>query len=188
MGVYPRRCELSGSCFGMLRESCFTVQCQGYGASHKSALIVAPRKLRLTVRNSTDWWIFDMFSKTSVPSTLFSLKPIHSNGGAGGRLGGGGGCWKDFDCLLKYLMPSKYLRRCSWAGNNTLSFQHSLLIKQNKINRASGKNPERDVALLVGLIEKGKKKKEKKLLLSFFLVTVLWVDMWIFTLFHLAFL
>lgn len=65
-------------------------------------------------------------------------------------------------------MPSKYLRRCSWAGNNTSSFQHSLLIKQNKINQASGKNPERNVALFVGLIEKGKRKEKKKTFTLFF--------------------
>lgn len=113
--------------------SCFTVQCQGYGASHKSALIVAPSKLHLTARNSCWRGIVDMFSLTSMPSTLFSLKPSHSNGK----------CWKDFDCLLKYLMHTKYLRHCSWCGNNTHTFPHSWLIKQNKTNGASGKKWKR---------------------------------------------
>lgn len=59
---------------------------------------------------------------------LFWLEPFQTDAGR----------WKDFDCLQKYLMPSKYLRYCPWRGNNTCICKHSRLIKRCKTNEWKG--------------------------------------------------
>lgn len=105
---------------------------------------------------------------------IFPLKPIHSNrekGRWGGVGGGFGGVERLFDCFAE-VFNAQQIFKTALMGLETMHFhfQHSPLIKQNKINQVCGKNPrlrEMLPSFLAWLVrEEGRKKKTTFTLLS----------------------
>lgn len=102
----------------------FTVPCQSLAPSTKSSVILAASQLHLTDRNSSTSGALTCFPPPACLRRLFVLVFVHMDVQ----------CWKDFDCLWKYLEHSKYLWHRSWCGNNTYIWEHSQVIKRYKTN------------------------------------------------------
>lgn len=103
---------------------------------------------------------------------IFPLKPIHSNREKGGWGGGFGGVERLFDCFAE-VFNAQQIFKTALMGLETMHFrfQHSPLIKQNKINHVCGKNPRLREMLpssLAWLVrEEGRKTKNFHFTFSF---------------------
>lgn len=99
-----------------------------------------------------------------MPSTLFSPLSLFTVIGGGGAFGG---VERLFDCFAE-VFNAQQIFKTALMGLETmhLGFQHSPLIKQNKINQVGGKKPRLREMLpsSLALLEKEEGKKKKLLL------------------------
>lgn len=135
--------------------NCFTVQCQGCGASRKSNPIVAASKHCLTVRISGGDGLLPCLPKPACLTFIF-LEAYSWYQKSG--------CWKDFDCLVKVFKALKIFKTLSMERKQYIHFPSFSFAANQAIQNKQRKNKRgrKNVALLAC----GQPDSENRLLLK----------------------